>query len=170
MGIDSDPKECLHFEACDAPLCPLDEDLGSRVWFPDEPVCVLQRTAYEPDWMYAQRKISLAAGARDTCFVLAMLQPARRVRHGIAGINPDSARRKDRIRSWLKSHPAQGCENGSERLARLQIRLSGGAQKVMPLPGARQKAQASSQEDSGMNKGPSQPGETYSRDRNHKKD
>jgi len=32
-------ENCPSFKHCSAPLCPLDPELPSRNWFPDEPIC-----------------------------------------------------------------------------------------------------------------------------------
>ena len=36
---------CPHFETCDAPKCPLDENMHLRVFLPGESVCTLRRGA-----------------------------------------------------------------------------------------------------------------------------
>ena len=128
-------SECPHFEGCSAPLCPWDEQLAQRPWFPDEPICELRRTSSEPAWMYTQRKIALAAAGDDTYFVMAVLDGAPPIRHGIAGLNPDRVSRKDQIRRWLQSHPRKAEEDGAQRLARLGLRLSGRTRGTVRLPG-----------------------------------
>ena len=35
--------ECLRFNHCSAPLCPLDEGINDRIWYHDEEVCRAQR-------------------------------------------------------------------------------------------------------------------------------
>jgi len=85
--------------------------------------------------MYTQRKIALAAAGDDTYFVMAVLDGAPPIRHGIAGLNPDRVSRKDQIRRWLQSHPRKAEEDGAQRLARLGLRLSGRTRGTVRLPG-----------------------------------
>lgn len=46
--------ECLQFEGCDAPLCPLDDDISSRIWYLDEPVCIATKHR-QHRWIRKQR-------------------------------------------------------------------------------------------------------------------
>jgi hypothetical protein len=47
---------CNRFESCNAPLCPLDTELTSRVWYPDEDVCKCQKHN-KHRWIKKQRSI-----------------------------------------------------------------------------------------------------------------
>jgi hypothetical protein len=43
--------ECVHYQSCAAPVCPLVED--EAVWFPNEAVC---RRTDAPEWVGRRRK------------------------------------------------------------------------------------------------------------------
>jgi len=47
---------CSNFEFCDAPLCPLDDSLKSRVWYADEDICK-SRVHGKHRWINKQRSI-----------------------------------------------------------------------------------------------------------------
>ncbi len=33
-------EKCRHFEECNAPICPIDEEsIKSAIWYPDEEIC-----------------------------------------------------------------------------------------------------------------------------------
>jgi hypothetical protein len=49
------PMDCKYFDGCSAPLCPRDEGMADRAWFPDEDIC---RLADVPAWVKRQRKIA----------------------------------------------------------------------------------------------------------------
>jgi hypothetical protein len=40
--------DCKYFDGCSAPLCPKDEGIADRTWFPDEDIC---RLADVPGWV-----------------------------------------------------------------------------------------------------------------------
>lgn len=39
---------CTHFDSCNAPLCPLDPTMNSRVYLDSEPVCLFMLEAVKP--------------------------------------------------------------------------------------------------------------------------
>jgi hypothetical protein len=95
--------DCRYFDGCSAPLCPRDEGIAARTWFPDEPVC---RLADVPDWVKRQRRIARKA-APGGYFTLAMLRHDCRICTGIKGIDPDGTdkERADSEAAWFTAHP-----------------------------------------------------------------
>lgn len=86
--MNSEMEKCPSFEGCEAPLCPLDENLELCLWYPDEDICC-KRGA--PCWVKNQRKIVKIVG-RDNAvgfFDIARLRQLKIVRKGIRGKNPD---------------------------------------------------------------------------------
>jgi hypothetical protein len=84
-------------------MCPRDEGIADRTWFPDEDIC---RLADVPDWVKRQRKVSRRA-APGGYFTLTMLRRDCRIARGIKGIDPDGTD-KERTAgedAWLKAHP-----------------------------------------------------------------
>jgi hypothetical protein len=96
--------DCKYFDGCSAPLCPKDEGVEDRTWFPDEDRC---RLADVPEWVKRQRKVSRKA-APGGYFTLAMLRHDCRIAQGMKGVDPDGTdreREKDEA-AWFKAHPA----------------------------------------------------------------
>ena len=95
--------DCKYFDGCSAPLCPKDEGIADRTWFPDEDIC---RLADVPEWVKRQRKVSRKA-ALGGYFTLAMLKQDCRITQGMKGIDPDGTdkeRAADEA-AWFKAHP-----------------------------------------------------------------
>jgi hypothetical protein len=94
---------CKYFDGCSAPLCPKDEGIADRTWFPDEDMC---RLADIPDWVKRQRKVSKKA-AMGGYFTLAMLKHDCRISTGMKGIDPDGTDEKRAAdeTAWFKTHP-----------------------------------------------------------------
>jgi hypothetical protein len=106
--------DCRYFDGCSAPLCPGDEGIAARTWFPDEDIC---RLADVHDWVKRQRKVSRKA-ASGAYFVvlrvqqiksntLAMLKQDCRLSRGMKGIDPngtDKEQANDEA-AWFKAHP-----------------------------------------------------------------
>jgi hypothetical protein len=95
--------ECKYFDGCSAPLCPRDEGVADRTWFPDEDIC---RLADVPDWVKRQRKVTRKA-VMGGYFTLAMLEQDCRISKGMKGIDPDGT---DTERAaceavWFTAHP-----------------------------------------------------------------
>jgi hypothetical protein len=100
---ETEMTDCKYFDGCSAPLCPRDEGVADRTWFPDEDIC---RMADVPGWVKRQRKISRKA-AEGGYFTLAMLNHDCRITQGMKGIDPngtDKERAADEA-AWLKAHP-----------------------------------------------------------------
>jgi hypothetical protein len=112
--------DCKYFDGCSAPLCPKDEGVADRTWFPrtevrDEDIC---RLADVPAWVKRQRKVSRKA-AEGGYFTLAMLKHDCRIRIGMKGINPDGTdkeRAADET-AWFKAHPVMTAENREKKRA-----------------------------------------------------
>jgi hypothetical protein len=95
--------DCRYFDGCSAPLCPKDEGVADRTWFPDEDIC---RLADVPDWVKRQSKISRKA-VPGGYFTLAMIEYDCRISKGMKGIDPDGTD-KERAAceaAWFKAHP-----------------------------------------------------------------
>ena len=95
--------DCKYFDGCSAPLCPRDEGVADRTWFPDEDIC---RLADVPAWVKRQRKVSRKA-AQGGYFTLAMLEQDCHLSKGVKGIDPDGTD-KERAAcetAWIKAHP-----------------------------------------------------------------
>jgi hypothetical protein len=107
--------DCKYFDGCSAPLCPKDEGIVDRTWFPDEDIC---RLADVPEWVRRQRKVSRKA-ALDGYFTLAMLKQDCRISKGIKGIDPDGTdtERATDETAWLKAHPVMSVEMREKRRA-----------------------------------------------------
>ena len=95
-------EECLKFETCGAPLCPLDEEICTSI------------KCGNKDWIRNQRKIKKRAANRNFYFTYEMLCRNCQIRRGIDGLDPDntsfsdfSDKKADKKaeESWLKKHP-----------------------------------------------------------------
>ncbi|MBI2854132.1 MAG: hypothetical protein HYX87_04320 [Chloroflexi bacterium] len=97
LSLPMEPNECRFYEGCDAPLCPLNTNLGRSMWFPGEPICHLRKSA---DWVRKQRKIALLKDIdASRCFTIRMLEHIARVQKGLQGIERgDLAQEK----AWLR--------------------------------------------------------------------
>jgi hypothetical protein len=95
--------DCRYFDSCSAPLCPGDEGVAKRMWFPDEAIC---RLIDVPDWVKRQRKVSLKA-ALGGYFTLAMLKQDCRISRGMKGIDPDGMDTEQIAEeaAWFSAHP-----------------------------------------------------------------
>ncbi len=100
-------EECLKFETCEAPLCPLDEEsLRSGVWYPDEEICTSAKYGNK-DWIRNQRKIKKRAANKDFYFTYEMLCRNCIIQRNIEGLDPDNTGFKDEkaLKKWLNRHP-----------------------------------------------------------------
>ncbi|MCD6599605.1 MAG: hypothetical protein J7L19_03435 [Dehalococcoidia bacterium] len=110
--------DCPSYEVCAAPLCPMDIDLGSRVWFPNEPVCRLRKC---PGWVRKQRKIAKLPGIKqDRYFTIRMLNSIKQIRKGLQGASPSSP---DAEKFWLRNRQKIKPANKAKKLERAQLRL-----------------------------------------------
>jgi hypothetical protein len=106
--------DCKYFDGCSAPLCPKDEGVADRTWFPDEDICRAgnhPRLADAPEWVKRQRKVSRKA-APGGYFTLAMLKHDCRICKGMKGIDPDGTDRERAAReaAWFKARPVMTAE------------------------------------------------------------
>jgi hypothetical protein len=100
--------DCKYFDGCSAPLCPKDEGIADRTWFPDEDIC---RLADVPGWVKRQKKIFRKA-VMGEYFTVAMLKHDCQIRTGMKGIDPDGTD-KERAAgeaAWFKAHPVMTAE------------------------------------------------------------
>jgi hypothetical protein len=108
-------RECKYFDGCSAPLCPKDEGVADRTWFPDEDIC---RLADVPEWVKRQRKVSKKA-ALGGYFTLAMLKQDCHLSKGIKGIDPDGTDRERAAdeTAWFKAHRVISAEMREKKRA-----------------------------------------------------
>jgi len=103
-GIEITRPKCKNYDACSAPLCPLDEQsLRHGLWYPDEEVCTL-RDHSGLLWIRNQKRLIKKAGRADRHFTLEMLNRNCIIRRGIEGLDPDAPEGMQ-LRRWLKAHP-----------------------------------------------------------------
>ena len=109
-------KACSRYLKCTAPLCPLDRDIESGMWFPDEPICTAKQFG-GLDWVRNQRKIKKRARDKSRYFTLKMLKRNCRIRTGIKGLSPDipSDKEKRKVQKWLCKHPPRRRTSSEER-------------------------------------------------------
>jgi hypothetical protein len=95
--------DCKYFDGCSSPLCPKDEGVADRYWFPDEDMC---RLAAVPEWVKRQRKVSRKA-AQGGYFTRAMLKQDCRICKGMKGIDPNGTEKERAAEeaAWFKTHP-----------------------------------------------------------------
>ncbi len=98
------PIDCPTFRTCNAMLCPLDDEIEYRYWYPGESICSYQAANKGLDWIRRQRAISKKAKNNETCFTLKMLKRHCKICKGIVGINLENDRETEE-RQWLKKHP-----------------------------------------------------------------
>jgi len=97
------PDECPSFLRCNAQLCPLDKDLSSRMWYPDEDICGATGMSEIP-WLKKQRKIARKCRDKEKYFTVEMLKRLSQVRRGTVGLNPDG-KHESQLKRWLFVHP-----------------------------------------------------------------
>lgn len=87
--IKIEPKvNCIRFEGCTAPICPLDESFTKAVWYPDEDICMV-RTYRREHWRIIQRKIKKVNDTKNTVegfFPLMLLENIHRVSSKVKGL------------------------------------------------------------------------------------
>jgi hypothetical protein len=125
--------KCRYFDGCSAPLCPRDEGIADRTWFPDEDMCRLKDV---PGWVKRQRKVSRRA-APDGYFTVAMLNQDCRIPQGMKGIDPDGTEEERAAceAAWFKAHAVITAEErGKKRATGLKNKgfLNGGSCKNDP--------------------------------------
>jgi len=99
-------KECPSSATCGAPLCPLDENIEWRIWYPDEEICKA-RKFQQLDWIKNQHKIRKKTRDMSCYFGPEMLKRNCIIGRGIRGLDPDlpSETEEQRIEEWLAKHP-----------------------------------------------------------------
>jgi hypothetical protein len=121
---------CRYFDGCSAPLCPKDEGIAERTWFPDEDMC---RLICVPEWVKRQRRVSRKAAlgcalsgalgcALSGYFTVAMLKRDCRISKGMKGIDPngtDKTRAADEA-AWFTAHPVITEEDREKYKARAE--------------------------------------------------
>jgi hypothetical protein len=84
-------------------LCPKDEGVADRTWFPDEDICRLKDV---PGWVKRQRKVSRRA-TPEGYFTMAMFNQDCRIPQGMKGIDPNGSEEERAAceAAWFKAHP-----------------------------------------------------------------
>lgn len=96
-----DISDCKHFTSCEAPLCPLHEDLDSCVWYPDEGVCRLTRFA-KLHWIKRQKSLRKHRATVDNgYFTRVRLEKMYACSAHTKGENPDSRKNM----KWTDPYP-----------------------------------------------------------------
>jgi len=110
--------DCPSYELCAAPLCPMDVDLGRRVWFPNEPVCRLRKC---PGWVRTQRRIAKLPGIKqDRYFTIRMLNSIKQIRKGLQGAGTDLP---DAEKSWLRHRQKMKPVSRAKKPGHTQLKL-----------------------------------------------
>lgn len=100
----TNPRQCKRFEACSAPLCPLDESsLATGLWYPDEEICK-RRGFQQTRWLKNQKKIARVGSYDNGYFTKEMMDRRLTVKTGIRGIDPNRNGPRQ-IKKWLREHP-----------------------------------------------------------------
>ena len=83
------PSGCPSYNGCEAPLCPLSEELDSCVWYPDEEVCMAIKFT-KVHWIRTQKKLRKYKISVDKgYFTKKMLDGMKYCTRKTRGINPD---------------------------------------------------------------------------------
>ena len=98
-----DPTTCPRYKACNAQLCPLDEDIGKRNWYADEDICGLKKN-WTLLWVKNQKKIKKKARDVWKYYLYVMLDRDFIITKNITGLDPDKDE-KPQLKAWLKAHP-----------------------------------------------------------------
>lgn len=98
-------KHCIHFETCNAPLCPDDlESLEHCAWFVDEDICKCV-----PAPTFVKRQKFLVRKSLDVesagCFTVKMLEQRVRAHSSFAGIDPSKGPPHTQEAVWLQKRP-----------------------------------------------------------------
>jgi hypothetical protein len=96
---------CTLFDACLAPLCPLDQVSLKGIWYPDEEICRSRAQGGRP-WIRSQRRIAKVASHGAGYFTLEMLSRLVVIRKGITGLDPDLAE-ETQLRAWFQKRPVR---------------------------------------------------------------
>jgi len=102
-------QDCLRFEECSAPICPMDEQsLKYGLWYPDEEFCIRQEYG-KLLYVRNQRKIAKRARNKDFYFTYRILNHNCQIKRGIKGLDPDqdNCQRMADETNWLMNHPVK---------------------------------------------------------------
>jgi len=97
-------EECPRYEACGAPMCPLNFPEKS-IWCLGDGICK-NRDYSNLDWIKNQKKIAKKTKDESKYFNFRMLNQNCRITKGIIGLDPE----KDegaQLKKWLALHPVQ---------------------------------------------------------------
>jgi len=141
------PKDCKYFHTCSASLCPLDPDVSTKIWLPEEndteEICRNPEFA-GLQFIKTQRKIVRALrkrpGERGDYFTFEMLNRYITVKSGIRGAPsdpPDTVRDpmawyEKREKPWLARHPERkklSMEEVQRRIAHMKALREGRLRK-----------------------------------------
>ncbi len=99
LNLEIEASSCTFFDVCQAPLCPLDVNLESHIWFPRDPVC---RRREMPEWVTRQKRIRrLKSVDQESYFTVRMLTRLPQAAKDIAGISVDDPVAES---TWLRHH------------------------------------------------------------------
>lgn len=87
-------------------LCPLDPNLDTQMWYPDEPICARQGMLVEHPWLKTQRKIAKRTRRQDRYYTDKMVQRNCIVGRGMVGLDPERDE-EPQLERWLRIHPAK---------------------------------------------------------------
>jgi len=119
-SVSKSPQDCKYFHTCSASMCPLDPEVSTKIWLPEESDTeeICRNTEFAGlQFVKTQRKIAKAfkkrPGERDDYFTFEMLNRDITVKSGIRGAPsdpPDSTKnamawyeKKEKL--WLAQHP-----------------------------------------------------------------
>ena len=95
--------DCKYFRVCGAPMCPMDEKLQNRVWYPSEEIC-RNREYLNLQLIKTQKKIAKKTRNKDGYYTFEMLNRNIRVTAAIKGLDPNKEDEVEKKR-WFKIHP-----------------------------------------------------------------
>lgn len=99
-------EECPSFEKCEAPLCPLDDNVNDGIWYPDESICKAWGMSMKYPWIRMQKKIARTTRDQSKYYLLRMLKQNCIVGRGMVGLDPDKERSEEwQLERWLNAHP-----------------------------------------------------------------
>lgn len=81
-------ENCSGYQGCEAPLCPLSEELEDAVYYLNEPICSA-REFQKLHWIKIQRRLRKYKAKDGGYFTKEMLSNIRRCTPMTKGINPD---------------------------------------------------------------------------------
>ena len=97
---------CKYKDKCSAPLCPLEKESLTGIWYPDEEICKLREQQLKNDWIKTQKKIVKKTTNPNFYFNLKMLNQNCVIKKGIKGISPNKPE-ANQLERWLKLHPSK---------------------------------------------------------------